>query len=182
MQMKQKTRSMTSVLALMLSMVSMVSMEAGAHATVTPKQATQESYQRLAFGITHGCEGSATIEVVIDVPEALMGAKPMPKPGWTISTETKPLATPYVSHGRTVTEEVRQIRWKGGPLPDAWFDEFVIQARLGSRSGALPIPVTQICENGSIAWRELTDESGRKPKSPAPVLQVLPADKAHAHH
>ncbi|MBY0523822.1 MAG: YcnI family protein, partial [Gemmataceae bacterium] len=32
----------------------------------------------------------------------------------------------YISHKKTITEDVRRIEWSGGPLASAYYDEFVI--------------------------------------------------------
>ena len=77
-----------------------------AHATLQPKQAPQGSYQRLAIAATHGCEGSATTQVIVTIPESLMGAKPMPKAGWVVETEVRDLAQPYLSHGKEIKRDV----------------------------------------------------------------------------
>ena len=83
-----------SLFILALASCLLLLQQAWGHATVSPKQSTQDSYQRLSFGVSHGCEGSPTLEVVVELPESVMGAKPMPKPGWTVETEVRPLSVP----------------------------------------------------------------------------------------
>ncbi len=156
------------------------STQAQAHTTISPKQASADSYQRLSFNVTHGCEGSPTNEVVLQLPEAIMGAKPMPKAGWTVETEVRDLDQPYLSHGKEIRRDVRVIRWRG-KLPDAHYDEFVIMAKLWNKAGPVVIPVTQICESGRMDWREVPDGSGAKLQFPAPVLDVLPGQAPHKH-
>ncbi len=156
------------------------SAQVSAHTTVSPKQASPNSYQRLSFNVTHGCEGSPTTELILQLPVALMGAKPMPKPGWTVGVDVRELDQPYLSHGREVRSDVRVIRWKGR-LPDAFYDEFVIMARLWDKAGAVAIPVTQICESGRIDWAQVPDGSGAKLNFPAPLLEVLPGQHPHPH-
>ncbi len=151
-----------------------------AHTTVTPKQAAADGYQRLSFNVTHGCEGSPTTEVILQLPEAIMGARPMPKAGWTVDTEVRDLDQPYLSHGREVRRDVRVIRWRG-KLPDAHYDEFVIMAKLWDKAGPLAIPVTQLCESGRIDWNEVPDGTGAKLNFPAPLLDVQPARHQHPH-
>jgi len=149
-----------------------------AHATVLPKVATQGSYQRLAFGVTHGCEGSATVEVIIQLPESMMGTKPMPKAGWAVETEVKDLAQPYVSHGKEIRRDVRTVRWRG-KLLDAHYDEFVVMTKVWNKLGSVPIPVTQICEKGRMDWNQLPDGSGERLDYPAPALEIMPGDHRH---
>ena len=74
-----------------------------AHAHVTleqPKAAAGSSYKAV-FRIGHGCAGSATHTVNVALPAGFRGAKPMPKPGWTLTVRKAALAQPYESHGRT---------------------------------------------------------------------------------
>lgn len=152
---------------------------ASAHVTVAPPSATAGSYVRLAFGITHGCQGAATTEVVLRLPhEQLLNARPSPKAGWTIDIERRPLAQPYELHGRRVADSVAEIRWRGGPLANAHYDEFVIAAKLAEGSaGALPIEVLQLCERGRNDW---VGPPGSE--SPAPLLRIEPAAPAAPHH
>lgn len=162
------------------ALISLSAADALAHATVMPKQAVQDSYQRLAIGITHGCEGSATTTVIVNLPESLMGAKPMPKPGWTIQLDIRDLDQPYLSHGKEIRRDVRRIVWQGGQLPDNFYDEFVIQLRVSNRLEKVHLPVTQLCEVGRIDWNQVPDGSGSSLPSPAPVLEIVPG--THLNH
>ncbi len=148
------------------------------HATLSPKQATQDSYQRLSFGISHGCEGSSTVDVVVELPASVMGAKPMPKPGWAVETEVRPLSVPYRLHGKEIKQDVRVIRWRG-MLIDAHYDEFVVMSKLWNKTGPIFIPVTQVCEKGRIDWNQLPDGSGMRLIFPAPVIEVMPGEHKH---
>lgn len=171
------------------------SLPAAAHVTVAPAAAPAGAYQTLAFKVGHGCEGSATTSIAVQLPEAVTGAKPMPKPGWTIALTEAKLALPVQSHGKTIASAVREIAWRGGPLPDAYYDEFVIQVKLPDAPGRYAFKVVQQCEQGRNEWIE-TAASGAG-KFPAPVLEVTggaapqpaaPAAAApvqapeHAHH
>ncbi len=102
-----------------------------AHTTADPDEGTAGGYQRTAFRITHGCKGSPTTAVTIRMPDGVVLAKPMPKPGWTLEIKTRPLATPVDSgHGFKVREAVSEVTWRGGRLENAQFDEFVVMLRL----------------------------------------------------
>lgn len=161
-------------------MLSIGSVTVHAHATLMPRQAAQDSYQRLTFGITHGCEGAATHTVIVNFPESVIEAKPMPKPGWTIELDIRDLEQPYLAYGKEIKRDVRKIMWKGGSLPDAFYDEFVVQVRVGSKTGLVYLPVTQLCDQGRLDWLELPDGSGTKLIAPAPVLDIVPG--THGPH
>ncbi len=154
---------------------------AGAHVSIEPAAAPAASTQKLTFRITHGCDSSATHTVQIVLPDAVIGAKPMPKAGWTVRTEEAALATPITQHGKTITSAVRKLVWQGGSLPDAYFDEFSIQLKLPETTGPLYFKVTQLCDKGRLDWVE-QPAAGQNLKSPAPVIEVLPAQaSAHQH-
>ena len=59
-----------------------------AHITLEGKQAAVGSYYKAVFAVPHGCAGSATIKLRVQIPEGVIGVKPMPKPGWSLDTVT----------------------------------------------------------------------------------------------
>ncbi|MDR7272795.1 uncharacterized protein YcnI [Pelomonas saccharophila] len=160
---------------------------AHAHITLDQPEAPAGSSYRAVFKVGHGCEGgSATKEIVITLPEGLRGAKPMPKPGWTLTTRQRPLKTPYDSHGKAVTEELAEVRWtangEANQLPDAWYDEFILRASLPAEAGELAFAVRQVCTQGEWNWAELPTAANPRPRAPAVRLKVIPARaEAHAH-
>lgn len=150
---------------------------ANAHVTLDQKAATAGSYFRGAFRVSHGCDGSSTVAVTVNLPEGVSGAKPMPKPGWTIERTVNTVAKPYDAHGKTVTEEVTAITWRGGPLPDAFFDEFTVQIQLPATAGPIWFKVFQQCEKGEINWATIPASgiSTRGIKAPAALLEITPS-------
>lgn len=149
---------------------------ARAHATLETKQAPAGSYYKAVIRIGHGCDGSPTTTVRVRVPEGVVAVKPMPKTGWTLSTVEGPYATPYVNHGKTIASGVVEVVWTGGKLPDAWYDEFVFQAKLPDQPAGtvLHFPIVQECEKGVHRWIEIP-EPGRKAddyKEPAPGVTL----------
>ena len=155
-----------------------------AHVTLETAKAPAGSYYKAVFRVGHGCEGSPTRQLIVDIPPGVQGAKPMAKPGWRIEIDRAALAEPTTSHGRAVTEEVSQIRFTGGSLPDAHYDEFAISVKLPDDAGPLYWKVSQVCEQGRIDWVE-TPQPGQSLhdlKTPAPLLDVVQAEHAgHVH-
>lgn len=155
---------------------------AHAHVTITPATAPAGAFQTLALKVGHGCDGSATTAITVQLPEGLASAKPMPKAGWTIELVEGKFATPLQLHGKTVASGVREITWRGGPLPDAYYDEFVLMVKLPEAAGRYVFKVGQACEKGRVDWTDVPATAGAS-KTPAPVLDVVPADaSAHAGH
>lgn len=153
-----------------------------AHVVLEQKSATAGSYYKATFMVGHGCEGSPTTGIEIEMPEVMAVVKPMPKPGWQLATQTAMLATPMSLHGRPVTETVSHVVWKGGSLPDGHYDEFVLLLQLPKRGGPLYFKVVQICEIGRNDWVEIPSvgRTGRL-KMPAAVLELQPAAVVHHH-
>lgn len=157
---------------------------AQAHITLEQPEATAGGSYRAVFKVGHGCDGAATQEIVVTLPEGLRGAKPMPKPGWTLTTKRRPLKTPYDSHGKPVTDELAEVRWtaQGEALPDAWYDEFVLRATLPAAPGELAFAVRQVCTQGEWNWAELPSAANPRPRAPTVRLKVVPArEQGHLH-
>jgi periplasmic copper chaperone A len=153
-----------------------------AHVSLEQRSAPAGSSYKATLRIGHGCDGSATTLVRVFVPDAMRGAKPMPKPGWTLTAPRVPLAQPYELHGKRISDNVREITWRGGPLPHDWVDEFSFVATLPSTPGPLAIRVLQECESGRIEWFDTAPPGEKAPRWPAAIVEVLPADNARPHH
>ncbi len=161
---------------------------ASGHVALEAKEAKVGSGYKAVFGVPHGCEGQATKEVIIDIPEGVIAVKPMPKPGWTLSLQKGAYARSYAFyHGATKSEGVRQVTWSGGELPDDYFDQFVLSTFIAGElapGAKLSFPVTQKCANGELRWNEVAAD-GQDPHSldhPAPQLQLVGGDSGDDHH
>jgi periplasmic copper chaperone A len=156
-----------------------------AHASLEVQAAPAGSYKAV-MRIPHGCDGQPTHTVRIELPEGFISAKPMPKPGWTLETETGDYGGTYSDHGREVTSGGLSVTWSGGALLDEHYDEFVVSGTLaGVEPGeVLAFPTTQICADGEVVWDEIAEE-GQDPHglaSPAPTLTVAASAGAAGHH
>lgn len=160
---------------------------AHAHATFSNQSAPEEATSVIALQVPHGCDGKATTEVQVKLPEGFVFAKPQPKPGWELEVIQGDYAKTYDNHGKPVTAGPVEIRWKNGNLPDAYYDTFVIQGKVsGIAAGkTLAFPTIQLCgTDGKVAWDQVAAD-GVDPhslKSPAPVLTVTPKMPAGHDH
>ena len=161
---------------------------ANAHVTLEYQVANAGSSYKATFRVGHGCGTSPTREIAVGLPPGVEGAKPMPKAGWTVSIEREKLAEPRTDHGKTLTDEVRRIRWTANTpqdaLPGNFYDEFVLQARLPGQAGMLYWPVEQVCTEGRLDWTEVPapGQNLHGLKNPAAALELLPASGgAHQH-
>lgn len=159
-----------------------------AHVVLEDQAALADSSYRAVFRVGHGCDGSPTTAIRVFLPVGVRGAKPSPKPGWTLAVRRETLAQPYSSHGKTVREDVVEVSWTASSpasfLQDDWYDEFVLRATLPEQAGALWFRVEQGCVQGRLDWAEIPAQgtSTRGLKAPAVLLEVLPSGApAHAH-
>lgn len=147
---------------------------AAAHVMFATPQATAGTAYVGALRVTHGCTGSATTSLRIEIPESVTGAKPQAKAGWTIQVEHAPLKTPVPGEGgKLQTTRVSAITWTG-TLPDDEFDDFVVQLRLPKTAGAVYFPATQVCQAGRAEWKDIpaAGQAWHDVAHPAPVLTL----------
>jgi uncharacterized protein YcnI len=154
---------------------------ASAHITLENRQATVGSSYKAVFAVPHGCAGSATVKIRVQIPEGVIAAKPMPKPSWSLETIKGKYAAQYDYHNAKSSEGVKEVVWSGGKLPDDNYDEFVISTFLSGSlkpNTTLYFPVVQECEQGVSRWIEIPAEgdAGRtlEGKWPAPGVKLLP--------
>jgi uncharacterized protein YcnI len=155
-----------------------------AHVVLDQTEATAGSGYRAVLKVGHGCDGSATKSLRVRIPEGVIQVKPMPKPGWTLTTVTAKYARTYQGlHGASASEGVTEITWSGGSLPDAWYDEFTFKATLPDTPGkTLLFPVLQTCDKGANDWSEDPTRSSVRAEHPAPYVTLAAASDPHAHH
>ena len=154
-----------------------------AHASLGVPQGSPNSSYRGVVRITHGCDGSPTTRVKVTIPEGVIGARPMPKPGWSLSMAKGPYARSYPYLEGSLAEGVKEIVWSGGSLPEDQFDEFVFTARITDafRPGdTVYFPVDQDCERGGHRWAEVPTDGhdAHALKEPAPSVKLVAAQPA----
>jgi copper(I)-binding protein len=118
--------------------------------------------------------------VKVTVPEGVIGAKPMPKPGWTLETTKGLYAKAYPYFHGNLSEGVKEITWSGGSLPDDQFDEFVFVARITDafRPGqTVYFPIQQDCAKGGYNWAQIpaAGQDAHALKEPAPGVRLVAA-------
>jgi uncharacterized protein YcnI len=160
-------------------MLSGMAVCASAHITLADTEAAVGSYYKATFVVPHGCNGSPTVKIRLRIPDGVISVKPQPKAGWTLDLVEGSYAKPYALHGAKVASGVREVAWTGR-LPDAYYDEFVVQIYLSTdlvAGSSLPFPVVQECERGASRWIDVDP----KAESPAPRLNLMPAGAVTKH-
>lgn len=151
---------------------------AQAHVVFTQPNASAGAHWAGALRVSHGCDGSATTSVRVEIPAGIVVARPRPKAGWTIAIERAPLPAPVLAEGGgMLSERVSAITWTGR-LPDDQFEEFALAAKLPAEAGPLAFPVIQTCERGEARWTEAAVAGVPRPAHPVPIL-TLQAGASH---
>ena len=158
----------------------LLAIPASAHVTLENQEARVGASYKGVLKVPHGCEKTATVSIRVKIPDGVIGVKPMPKPGWTLTTVTGKYPKAYKLFHAEISEGVTEISWSGGKLPDAWYDEFVFQGFVAGDLQAgktIYFPVVQECEKGVHRWIEIPAEgkSASDYPEPAPGLRLVPA-------
>ncbi|MFS0712489.1 DUF1775 domain-containing protein [Microbacterium sp. 2P01SA-2] len=146
---------------------------ASAHVHVTPEEVAANGSTRIDFSFSHGCDGSPTTALVVDIPAEAQGATPVVDGAWAITTDAGENGFP-----------TRITYTAVAPIPDAYAASAGMNVIFpGSSEGeSFAFPVTQQCETGEAAWVEIA-EDGQDPDDleyPAPVV-VVGAASADEH-
>jgi uncharacterized protein YcnI len=163
------------------AVATLMASSASAHVTLESRQATIGAGYKAVFAVPHGCAGSATTKIRVQIPEGVIAVKPMPKAGWNVEVIKGKYAAEYDFHGTKFSEGVREVVWSGGKLPDDYYDEFVVSTFL---TGALKpdtvlyFPTVQECEQGVSRWIEVPEGDhaahAHDSKWPAPGVKLMP--------
>jgi uncharacterized protein YcnI len=167
-----------AVMTALLLAMAMSPQMAFAHVTAHPNEAPAGTYFQSAFTVPHGCGGEPTLAVRVKIPEGVISVKPQMKPGWEVSIKMRRLQSPVdAGHGRMISETVDEVRWEGGPLPDAFFDTFGLVMKLPDTPGrTLYFPFVQECSQGVQRWISIPAD-GQKwhdLREPAPFIRLQP--------
>jgi uncharacterized protein YcnI len=157
---------------------------AAAHITIAPGEGPADGYATLQVQVPHGCDGSATKAVRVQIPETVPSVTPQVHPGWEVTTKDGPKDAVEL-HGETVTRGVEEVVWTAtdaDPLPDGRLDLFGMSVKLpaGKAGEAVYFPTVQECVKGEGAWIQIPQpgESEDDLESPAPAV-VLTAAEGH---
>ena len=151
---------------------------AHAHVTASASSTAAGSYTVVTFSVPHGCEGSPTQVVTIDLPESIASVTPTVNPLWSVEKAMVALDEPIESAhgGDPITERVGQVVYTStsGGLADGVRDTFALSLQLpaGEPGEVVEFPVTQTCTEGSVTWE------GEDVPS---VTLTAAVDDAHSH-
>jgi uncharacterized protein YcnI len=150
--------------------------------TISPEDGEAGSYTVLTASVPHGCDGSPTTKVAIQMPEQILAVTPTRNPLWEVRKVMQQLDEPVAdAHGNEITERVAQIVYTAKePLPEGYRDAFELSLQLPDTPGeTLAFPVIQTCTEGETAWVETSaDGDTEELEAPAPIVTVLDAEES----
>lgn len=151
---------------------------ASAHVVVGPPEVEAGRSALLTFAFSHGCDGEATTEIRIQIPESIPAVAPTINANWDVDKVTAALDEPFEgAHGQQLTERVSEVVYTARtPVPDGYRDTFVLSLTIPDTPGeTIYFPTIQTCEQGETAWIEIPAE-GDDPEAlaaPAPAVTVV---------
>lgn len=130
---------------------------ASAHVSASATSTAAGSSTVVTFSVPHGCEGSPTNVVTIELPESIPAVTPTVNPNWTVEKVVEQLDEPITdAHGNEVTERVASVTYTtiGDGLADGFRDTFELSLRLpdGEPGDVVQFPAYQTCAEGTAEW------------------------------
>jgi periplasmic copper chaperone A len=167
-----------SIRTLILNGILLAVSPASAHVLLEGKQATIGSEYKAVFIVPHGCSGSPTTRLRVQIPEGVIATEARPVAGWTVETVKGKYANEYEHKGAKTSEGIKEVAWSGGKLADKTRQEFVIETFLTGGlkpNTTLYFPVVQECEQGVSRWIEIPADGAthsHEGKWPAPGVKL----------
>src|ERR1700759_1509384 len=115
-----------SIRYLVLSGALLAASPAGAHVLLEGKQAAIGSEYKAVFIVPHGCSGSPTVKLRVQIPEGVIATEARPVAGWTVYTVKGKYANEYEYKGAKTSGGIKEVAWSGGKLADKMRQEYVI--------------------------------------------------------
>lgn len=154
---------------------------AAAHVSIQEGEQEAGAFTVLTFGIPHGCDGSPTTKVEIEIPESILNVTPTRNPLYDVEVTIEELAEPVTGpHGEEITTRDAVVVYTSkDPLPEGFRDAVQLSLQIPEDAGGttLYFPTVQTCTEGSTGWIEIPEE-GQDPhdlEAPAPAVEVVEA-------
>lgn len=123
-----------------------------AHSVISPSRVAAGVDTRFEMRVGHGCDGAATQEFRVSLPETAQNVRPVARRGWSVG----------ISRGADGRQE---IVWLGN-LPDERVGFFAFMAEFAPTDAPAELIARQNCEGGaSMIWDGSADH-------PAPTVVV----------
>jgi uncharacterized protein YcnI len=161
---------------------------ASAHVGIVEDEVEAGTTALITFQFSHGCEGSPTTAIRIQMPENIPAVAPTINANWDVSKTMEALDAPIEgSHGEQLSERVSEVVYTAEtPVADGYRDVFVLSVAIPEDAAGTTLffPTIQTCESGETAWIEIPAEGQDHDdlESPAPGVAVVEGgDDEHGH-
>ena len=162
---------------ILIAAMALAASPASAHVELEGRQAAIGAAYKAVFVVPHGCSGSATVKLRVQIPDGVIATEAEPVTGWNVDTVKGKFADAYDYQGAKLSEGIKEVDWSGGKLPDKTRQTFVIDTFLTDTlkpNTTLHFPVVQECEQGVSRWIEIPADGAHEGKWPAPGVKLLP--------
>ncbi|CAN5457707.1 hypothetical protein BH10ACT1_BH10ACT1_21420 [soil metagenome] len=141
---------------------------ASAHIHTDPPAVAAGAEATVGFIVEHGCDGSPTTKMEIQLPDGATGISGVDEAGFTSAVD-----------GQVVT-------FSGGSLADGTEQAFKVKFTAPDTVGDTPVKIIQTCAQGSTDWISVQAEGEEEPEHPAPLLSITKGapgaeDTEHGH-
>ena len=92
--MKKNALSIAALLTAGTALALAAPLSASAHVTASASSTAAGSYSVITFSVPHGCEGSPTTAIAIEIPDDILSVTPTRNPYWTFDLTKIPLDPP----------------------------------------------------------------------------------------
>ena len=149
--MKKNALSIAALLTAGTALALAAPLSASAHVTASASSTAAGSYSVITFSVPHGCEGSPTTAIAIEIPDDILSVTPTRNPYWTFDLTKIPLDPPTEDQ----SERVSVVTYTAEtPLPEGVRDTLELSVKLpeGEAGDVVEFPITQTCEEGETLW------------------------------
>ncbi|KAI9319816.1 hypothetical protein BX666DRAFT_2024875 [Dichotomocladium elegans] len=134
-----------------------------AHVEFATDEALPGSVLNTSLGVGHGCNGSNTIALSIQVPEQITTIHPLDVAGWNLT----------LGYRSTNQSQVNNFTWSGGNLDAHAFQAFGViidipNVDVSQQNTTLFFPAIQRCMNGTNEWIGASASDAK----PAPKITI----------
>jgi uncharacterized protein YcnI len=164
---------MNRALTILLStlFVLLVPAAAGAHVSIVSGPALANTTQAITFGVGHGCEGTDTVKVRVQIPAGVTSVRPMASAFGAVSVEKDDAGT------------VTAVVWQKADALDGDIAYYELAVRLKVPNApftTIYFPSQQTCRaadggTSSVGWTQLPGADAGINDEPAPALSIVPA-------
>jgi periplasmic copper chaperone A len=115
---------------MLVAAIALAGSSASAHVTLENRQAAIGSAYKAVFVVPHGCSGSATVELRVQIPPGVIATEAKATPGWEVATVTGKYTGEYEFRARRSPRELRKstgavVNCRIRPVRLLWIDTFL---------------------------------------------------------